>query len=59
MVSMRKQYEASFKAKVALEAIKSEKTIAQLAGVFGVHPNAPRRGPEGSRCFNLPPSGPP
>jgi transposase len=39
MVSMRKQYEASFKAKVALEAIKGEKTIAQLAGVFGVHPN--------------------
>jgi len=36
---MRKQYEASFKAKVALEAIKGEKTIAQLAGVFGVHSN--------------------
>jgi transposase-like protein len=35
---MRKQYEASFKAKVALEAIKGEKTIAQLAGVFGVPP---------------------
>ena len=29
MVSMRKQYEASFKAKVALEAIKGEKTVAQ------------------------------
>jgi putative transposase len=36
---MRKQYEGSFKAKVALEAIKGEKTIAQLAGEFGVHPN--------------------
>jgi len=35
----RKQYEASFKAKVALEAVKGEKTIAQLAGEFGVHPN--------------------
>jgi transposase-like protein len=35
---MRKQYEASFKAKIALEAIKGEKTVAQLAGVFGVHP---------------------
>lgn len=39
MVSMRKQYEASFKAKVALEAIKGEKTMAQLAGEFGVHSN--------------------
>jgi len=35
----RKQYEASFKAKVALEAVKGEKTIAQLAGEYGVHPN--------------------
>lgn len=39
MVSMRKQYEASFKAKVALEATKGEKTMAQLADEFGVHPN--------------------
>ena len=35
----RKQYEASFKAKVALEAVKGEKTIAQLAGEYGLHPN--------------------
>jgi putative transposase len=39
MVRMRKQYEASFKAKVALEAVKGERTMAQLAGEFGVHPN--------------------
>jgi transposase len=39
MFSMRKQYEASFKAKVALEAIKGEKTLAQLAGEFDIHPN--------------------
>jgi len=39
MSSMRKQYEASFKAKVAFEAAKGEKTIAQLAGEYGVHPN--------------------
>jgi len=32
----RKQYEATFEAKVALEAVKGEKTIAQLAGEFGV-----------------------
>ena len=36
---MRKQYEASFKAKVAFEAAKGEKTMAQLAGEYGVHPN--------------------
>jgi putative transposase len=36
---MRKQYEASFKAKVALEALKGEKTMAQLASEYDVHPN--------------------
>lgn len=39
MSSMRKQYEGSFKAKVALEALKGEKTMAQLAGEYDVHPN--------------------
>lgn len=39
MSSMRKQYEASFKAKVPLEAFKGEKTMAQLAGEYDVHPN--------------------
>jgi len=39
MSSMRKQYEGSFKAKVALAALKGEKTIAQLAGEYDVHPN--------------------
>ena len=35
----RKQDEASFKAKVALEAVKGEKTLAELAGEYDVHPN--------------------
>jgi transposase-like protein len=43
MVSMRKQYDAAFKAKVALEAVKGEKTIAQIAGEFGIHPNQIQR----------------
>ncbi len=36
---MRKRYEAKFKAKLALEAVKQEKTIAQLSSAYGVHTN--------------------
>ncbi len=36
---MRKNFEAGFKAKVALEAVKGEKTIAELSSEYGVHPN--------------------
>ncbi len=39
MVNMRKSYDATFRAKVALEAVKGEKTLAELSGTFGVHPN--------------------
>lgn len=39
MVSKRKRYDGSFKAKVALEAIKGERTIAEIASRTGVHPN--------------------
>jgi transposase len=39
MSEIRKRHSASMKAKVALEAVKNEKTIAQLASEFGVHPN--------------------
>lgn len=35
----RKRYSAEFKAKVALEAIKGEKTVAEMATRFGIHPN--------------------
>lgn len=43
MIGMRRQYEGAFKAKVALEALKGEKTIAQLAPETGVHPNQIRQ----------------
>lgn len=36
---LRKRYDAAFKAKVALEAIKGERTIAEIASACGVHPN--------------------
>jgi transposase-like protein len=39
MHGMRRHHDASMKAKVALEAIKGEKTIAQIAGEYGIHPN--------------------
>jgi len=34
----RKQYSAAFKAKVVLEVLKKEKTIAELASLYEVHP---------------------
>jgi len=39
MGKKRRTHDAAFKAKVALEAVKGEKTIAQLAAGYGVHPN--------------------
>jgi putative transposase len=38
MASQRKQYSAEFKAKVALEAIRGQKTINELASEYSVHP---------------------
>ena len=35
----RKKYSADFKAKIALEALRETKTLAQLATEYGVHPN--------------------
>ena len=38
-MSKRKQYDSQFKAKVALEAAKNQKTMAQIASEYGIHPN--------------------
>lgn len=39
MRKARRNHSASFKARVALEAIRGDKTIAQIAAHHEVHPN--------------------
>ena len=38
MSSQKKQYSPQFKAKVSLEAIRGEKTVAELASQYQIHP---------------------
>lgn len=38
MTTTRKQYNPKFKARVAVEAIRGEKTLSQLGSQFKVHP---------------------
>ncbi len=39
MKQNRRQHNPSFKARVAMEALKGEQTVAELAGQFEVHPS--------------------
>ena len=38
-MGQRKQYSAGFKAKVALEAVKGQRTVQELGSIYGIHPN--------------------
>jgi transposase-like protein len=38
-MAQRRQFPGNFKAKVAIEAIKGEKTINGIASIYEVHPN--------------------
>ena len=35
---MRKKYSSEFKAKVAIEAIKGERTVSEISQIFEIHP---------------------
>ena len=39
MAGIRKKFSDDFKAKVALEALKEQKTMAELSSEFSVHPS--------------------
>ena len=39
MAGKRRRFSAPFKAKVAIEAIKGQRTVAELAGQYQIHPN--------------------
>ena len=39
MGDIRKKYDAALKAKIALEAVKGDKTIREISSDYGVHPN--------------------
>ena len=39
MKRQRKQYSADLKAKIAVEAVKGQRTIQEIASHYGIHPN--------------------
>lgn len=47
----RKKYDSDFKTKVALEILREEKSMAQLASEYGVHVNQLRQWRDAARIF--------
>jgi len=50
---MRKYYSANFKAEIALEILKEEKSITEISSEYGIHPTQLRRWKE-EAIINLP-----
>lgn len=42
-MSKRRNHNAGFKARVALEAVNSERTVSELCAKYGVHPTMPHQ----------------
>ena len=38
-MTIRKNYDSNFKARVVLEVLKNQRTIAEIASEYGVHAN--------------------
>ncbi|WP_046001848.1 helix-turn-helix domain-containing protein, partial [Paracoccus sp. 228] len=49
----RWNHDAGFKARVALEALKGERTVSELAAEYGVHPTMIRKRWRRLICFQL------
>jgi len=39
MSNIKKRHSAAMKAKIAIEAVKEDKTLSELASIYEVHPN--------------------
>ena len=53
MTKSRKNFDAAFNAKVALEALREDATVPELAKRHGVHPNEARERETAKLCSTI------